>query len=331
MLRVTERILRNWGDFIGIDNLALAEHDYRISYLLSDICSNTFLNDRLLLKGGTAINKLHLKSLSRLSVDLDFNQIGSREQVLRSVKQIRETLIQIAKEQDQSYKITFDPRYEQTTIHVKYNSITGRQPVQPIKIEVSHIERFPILKTERKELILYDSETSTSIGTYRIEELLATKLRALYDRMKGRDLYDLASSFHLVRDKIALRKMFLYYFYRDRKVFNPKIFVEKVSSISYEDDVKGFIRSDIKFDLEGAKEEVIQKYHFISDLDDADKQFLILARYLLGDDVKKEMRKAIQSIEYPLKTLFDGVRDINPDIFQIRTKDIQMYEKPKDS
>lgn len=331
MLRITERILRNWGDSIGIDNLALAEHDYRISYLLSDIYSNDFLTDRLLLKGGTAINKLHLKSLSRLSVDLDFNQIGSKEEVLRSTRQIREALVQIATEQDQSYKITFDPRYEQTTIHIKYNSITGQQPVQPIKIEVSHIERFPILKTENKELMLYDSETSTSIGTYRIEELLATKLRALYDRMKGRDLYDLASSFNLVKDKTVLRKMFLYYFYRDRKVFNPKIFFEKVSGSNYEDDVKGFIRSDVRFDLEGAKIEVVKNYHFIRNLDDADKQFLILARFLLGDDIKKEMKKAVQSVEYPFKILFDGVRDVNPDIFQIRTEDIRMYEKPKDS
>ncbi|AIF85398.1 hypothetical protein NTE_03370 [Candidatus Nitrososphaera evergladensis SR1] len=331
MLKITERILRNWGDLAGIDNLTLAEHDYRISYLLNDIYSNDSLKDNLLLKGGTAINKLHLKNLSRISVDLDFNQIGSKDEVLRNVKRIREILIQIAKEQDQSYKITFDRRYEQTTIHLKYNSVTGQQPVQPIKIEVSHVERFPILKTENKELMLYDTETSTSIGTYRIEELLATKLRALYDRMKGRDLYDLTSSFRLVIDKIVLRKMFLYYFYRDRKVFDPKIFFEKVSSSSYEDDVKGFIRPDIRFDLELAKKEVMQNYNFLRNLDDADKQFLTFARFLLGDDIKKEMKKTILDIVYPFRVLFDGVRDVNPDIFEIRTEDILMYKKPKDS
>jgi predicted nucleotidyltransferase component of viral defense system len=327
MLRITERTLRNWADLIGIDNLTLAEHDYRISYLLNDIYSNEFLKDRLLLKGGTAINKLYLKSLSRFSVDLDFNQIGSREEVLRNVRQIRETLVQIAKEQDQSYKITFDRRYEQTTIHVKYTSITGQQPIQPIKIEISHVERFPILKTESKELILYDSEESTAIGTYKIEELLATKLRALYDRMKGRDLYDLASSFRLIKGKTVLRKMFLYYFYRDRKVFNSKIFFEKVSGSSYEDDVRGFIKPDIRFNLEDAKKEVVRNYAFIRNLDDSDKQFLALAKFLLGDDIKKEMKEGVQSIEYPFRMLFSGVRDVNPDIFEIRTEDIRMYEK----
>lgn len=325
MLRITEGTVRKWGDLIDINNLNVAEHDYRISYLLSDICSNEFLKDKLLLKGGTAINKLHLKSLSRISLDLDFNHIGSKEEVLKSVRRIRETLIQIAKEQDQSYKVTFDRRYEQTTIHLKYNSVTGQQPIQPIKIEVSHVERFPILKTESKELMLYNSQTS--IETYRIEELLATKLRTIYDRMKGRDLYDLASCIHLVSDKIVLKKMFLYYFYRDRKVFDPKIFFEKVSNSSYDDDVRGYIRPSVRFDLEDAKKEVIQKYDFIRILDDADKQFLLLAKFLLGDSIKKEMKKVIQNIQYPFRVLFDGVRDVNPEIFEIRTEEIRMYEK----
>lgn len=327
MLRITERTLRDWADNIGIESLVLAEHDYRRSHLLHDIYSNNLLRERLLLKGGTAINKLHLKDLSRLSVDLDFNQTGPKDEVLGEAKRIRETLVEIASKQDQSYKIDFEPRYEQTTIHLRYTSVTGLQPAQPIKIEVSHIERFPILRTVNKDLTIYDLGTSASIGTYRIEELLATKLRALYDRMKGRDLYDLALSFSLVRDKTALRKMFLYYFYRDRKVFNPKKFFDKVSGSTYEDDVSGFIRSHSKFDLDGAKKEVLRDYCFIRDLDDADKQFLALARSLLGGNVKKEMKKVIQNVKYPFKEFMDGIQDVNPDIFQIKTDEIRLYEQ----
>lgn len=329
MLRITEMAVRQWGDLIGIDKLNLVEHDYRITYLLNDICSDDFLKDRLLLKGGTAINKLQLKAMSRLSLDLDFNQIGSKEEVLRSVKQIRETLVQIAREQDQSYKITFDRRYEQTTIHLKYNTVTGQQPIQPIKIDVSHIERFPILKTENKQLILHDSNISTMIRTYRIEELLATKLRTIYDRMKGRDLYDLSSSFDSIRDKVVLKKMFLYYFYRDRKIFDPKIFFEKVSGSSYDDDVSPYLRSGVKFDLEVAQKQIIQQYDFIRSLDTTDKQFLILARFLLGDNIKNEMKEVIPNIKYPLRDLFNGVRDVNPEIFEIKTEEIRMYNGPK--
>ncbi|MGI0069779.1 MAG: nucleotidyl transferase AbiEii/AbiGii toxin family protein, partial [Nitrosopumilaceae archaeon] len=264
------------------------------------------------------------------SVDLDFNQIGTREEVLKDAKDVRQALVQIANKQDKSYKIDFKPRYEQTTVHLKYATISG-QPLQPIKIEVSHIERFSILKTENKELMIYDLGAPSSIGTYRIEELLATKLRALYDRMKGRDLYDLALSFKLVKDKTALRKMFLYYFYRDRKVFSPRKFFEKVSGSSYEDDVSGFVRSRDKFDLDGAKKEIVQNYSFIGDLDDTDKQFLVLARSLLGDNVKKKVRGEIQNIKYPFRKFFDGTQDVNQDIFQIRTDEIRLYEESSDA
>ncbi len=33
MLRITETILRNWADVIGIDDTKLAEHDYRITHM----------------------------------------------------------------------------------------------------------------------------------------------------------------------------------------------------------------------------------------------------------------------------------------------------------
>jgi predicted nucleotidyltransferase component of viral defense system len=46
-----------------------------------------------------------------------------------------------------------------------------------------------------------------SIGTYALEELLGTKLRALYQRKKGRDLFDLATALEqvpsLALDRIA--------------------------------------------------------------------------------------------------------------------------------
>jgi len=38
---------------------------------------------------------------------------------------------------------------------------------------------------------------SASIETFELEELLGTKLRALYQRIKGRDLYDLYKAFTL--------------------------------------------------------------------------------------------------------------------------------------
>ncbi|MHB8565711.1 MAG: nucleotidyl transferase AbiEii/AbiGii toxin family protein [Nitrososphaerales archaeon] len=68
-------------------------------------------------------------------------------------------------------------------------------------------------------------EGETNVTTYMLEELLSTKIRAFYDRFKGRDIYDIwAANGKKALDNNALRKMFLYYIYRDRKEFSPKIF-----------------------------------------------------------------------------------------------------------
>ena len=59
-----------------------------------------------------------------------------------------------------------------------------------LKIEINTMEHFQVLPL-RLENFSVSSEWfsgSASIATYEIDELMATKLRALYQRRKGRDL-----------------------------------------------------------------------------------------------------------------------------------------------
>jgi hypothetical protein len=52
--------------------------------LLCEFHRHPFLNRRLVLKGGTAINLFYL-DLARLSVDIDLNYVGQIERVLAPV------------------------------------------------------------------------------------------------------------------------------------------------------------------------------------------------------------------------------------------------------
>ena len=49
-----------------------------LTELLNEIFNNTYLKQRLALKGGTALNLFHF-GLPRLSVDIDLNYIGALE------------------------------------------------------------------------------------------------------------------------------------------------------------------------------------------------------------------------------------------------------------
>jgi hypothetical protein len=62
-----------------------------------------------------------------------------------------------------------------------------------LKIEINSREHFSVLGLQKQQLIVespWYSDTA-DITVYALEELLGTKLRALYQRKKGRDLYDL--------------------------------------------------------------------------------------------------------------------------------------------
>jgi len=313
MPRLTPTAIRSWADEIGTANQLLAEQDFRLVHILAAIAESANLAQKLYLKGGTAINKLYLQNLSRLSVDLDFNHIGSKEQVLRERNEVINQLVETIKSHDDSYDLEVTKkRYEQTTIRATYASLAGIAP-QHIKIEISHVERFPILPTSRRPLSLPRDEM-VWLNAYTLEELVATKIRAFYDRLKGRDAYDLWSANRAVSlDETAIRKLFLYYFYRDRKVFNPKLFFwrmrKAVTEKTIDDDVSGFIRPGMNFDIRRESLEVVASLNFLSNLDSLDQDFLQLARLLLGKgEIPKGKRRHIGSIRYPIRFLFGGYK-----------------------
>lgn len=67
--------LQRLADETG-NQLDTLEKVLRLLDLLQEIAGDSFLSERLVLKGGTALNAFHL-GLDRLSVDIDLNYIGA--------------------------------------------------------------------------------------------------------------------------------------------------------------------------------------------------------------------------------------------------------------
>lgn len=90
------------------------------------------------------------------------------------------------------------PRWKQTEGRVTFVYRINSEDMPPIalrlKVETNTREHFAVYGF--KEIPFRVSsrwfEGSSNIHTYELEELLATKLRALYQRRQGRDLFDLA-------------------------------------------------------------------------------------------------------------------------------------------
>ena len=66
-----------------------------------------------------------------------------------------------------------------------------------LKVEINSREHFSVLGFDRRVFSVESSwfRGDTTILTYQLDELLGTKVRALYQRKKGRDLFDLWKAF----------------------------------------------------------------------------------------------------------------------------------------
>jgi len=326
-MQLTARILRNWADEGGIPDLTLAELDYRLVHALRAIYSDPFLRDRLCLKGGTALNKLYLPGTSRLSVDLDFNAVGTKEQVLKERTPIGEAIAAALEQQDSSYDLTYRGRYDQLTVYARFSPLSGTAR-QRLKVEVSFIERFAILGRVEHLLVPSPFDDPPMIKTYHLEELTSTKLRALYDRRKGRDIYDLFRIADFDLNRAAVRKMVLYYFYRANKVFHYPTFVSnvelKIAGRGFRDDVRTLIHHGTELDWETACQQVLVHFEFLGDLDDRDQLFLDLAKVLLGKPYPKAKEAFLHGIEHPLAWLMEGL-PISAEAQSVTQEDIKPY------
>lgn len=96
---------------------------------------------------------------------------------------------------------------------------------------------------------------TAAITTYHLEELLGTKMRALYQRKKGRDLFDL---YHAMRElnpnPEQISKVFSFYLEQSGLIVSRANFEEnlfnKVTNQSFLNDVNAFVPSEYRTGFE---------------------------------------------------------------------------------
>ena len=164
------------------------EHDLIITRVLVDVFGRPGLRESLAFRGGTALAKLYLPA-HRYSEDIDLVQLRA-EPIGATLNAIREVLdpwlgAPSWKRSHASVKLIY-------RLTLGFDSGSRRK----LKLEINTREHKPVFGLTTQILIL-DSRWyagSAPITTYSLDELLATKLRALYQRKKGRDLYDLVTA-----------------------------------------------------------------------------------------------------------------------------------------
>ncbi len=165
---------------------AQVEQDLVISRALVELYSHPLLSENLVFRGGTALNKLYLDPPARYSEDIDLVQRipGPIGEISRAIHDVLDSWLGHPSTSSRENQFTMKYRFE-----------TSFEPVirARLKVEINTREHFNVHGLVEPDLTVDNPWFSGSarLTTYQLSELLGTKLRALYQRKKGRDLFDL--------------------------------------------------------------------------------------------------------------------------------------------
>ncbi len=239
------------------------ELDLIICRSLVELFSDEFISEKLAFRGGTALHKLFLVPQPRYSEDIDLVQIPT-EPIGPSIDKIRKLLSFLG-----------EPKIRQkdrnTTMIFSFE--TEIQPVQnlKLKVEINCREHFTVFDLKKKTIkvnsLWFNGECN--ITTYVLEELLGTKLRALYQRKKGRDLYDLYKALKSIDSlsKERIVQVFQHYMNHEdtgipSKVSYLKNLEDKMKDPEFLGDTTALLRPDETYDpnegFDLVKKEIIE-------------------------------------------------------------------------
>lgn len=181
-----------WGSVAPWAEQRQVEQDLVISRAIVELFSDDFLQTELRFRGGTALNKLLFPAPLRYSEDIDLVRTtrGPIKPILNRVRDILEPWLGDAAfgQSPVAPKLVFRADSEDGTALLRLK----------IEINTREVEAY-----DAAQNLPYSVENPwftgrAAVATYSREEMLATKLRALLQRDKGRDLFDLAHALAVI-------------------------------------------------------------------------------------------------------------------------------------
>jgi len=261
---IPQDYITEWSNKVPWQTNEQVEQDLVICRALIEIFSDDYLSKRLAFRGGTALYKLFILDQSRYSEYIDLVQI-SAEPFGAVIDKLRDKLSFLGEPIRKQKK-------SNNTLLFRYESEVPPVQLMKLKVETNCIEHFTVLGYENKDFATESSwfNKSCRLTTYKIEELLGTKLRALYQRTKGRDLYDLYKAIISINDLDDEKVIHCYHQYMSfvvDKLPTQKLFLknleEKMEDDNFLGDTKALISPTEYYDpmeaFELVKTKIIEK------------------------------------------------------------------------
>ena len=175
------------------------EQDLLLCRAMAGLFNDDFLSSQIAMRGGTLLHKVHLAPASRYSEDIDLVVVGDRpeDHVRRAIRRVLADVLGLPKA---SVWGTLTLAIRNAVQPSKVLRMTYSLPsiIEPgrmldIVVEANVTERKPHRAVVEIPFSFpfRDQPVQTQIKGYDIHEMLGTKMRAMFQRKRGRDLFDL--------------------------------------------------------------------------------------------------------------------------------------------
>lgn len=202
---IPRAFIQEWRSVAPWPEFRQVEQDLVISRVLCDLFASEKLRGRIAFRGGTAINKLIFSSSLRYSEDIDLVQLIP-EPVGETLDGIREALGWLG-----ACKVS----HASHSTHLFFKFVPeGEDKPMKLKVEINTREHGNLMGTKEYCYAVENSwyRARVPVVSFEPEELFGTKLRALLQRRKNRDLFDLYHGFRsLGLDSSGVVESFLHY------------------------------------------------------------------------------------------------------------------------
>ena len=245
---IPESAITEWRGTVPWADDAQVEQDLIICRALVAIYQDEFLSARLAFRGGTALHKLYLSPQPRYSEDIDLVQVIS-EPIKPTIDRLREVLSFLGEPHSVKQK-----RNNNTLIFKVDSSGLSVVPIK-LKVEINCREHFHVHDFETVRFSVSNQWFSgeCDILTYPLNELVGTKVRALYERRKGRDLFDLHRALQDDRlDADDVMDCFLRYMASEGKTPTHALYTsnmeDKLANAEFLGDTNNLLRPGTQYD-----------------------------------------------------------------------------------
>ena len=236
------------------------EQDLIISKALVELFNDPLIAQSMAFRGGTALYKLFVENPARYSEDIDLVQVKSEPigPVLHAIHDRLDPWLGKPNVKRWAGRVTLSYRYQSEDMP---------QVPMRLKIEINTQEHFTVLGLHAVPFSVASSwfNGKTDILTYHLSELLGTKLRALYQRKKGRDLFDLwylDSQLSCQHEEVI--NIFQYYIQQQNQSISRAQFeenlIQKLSSPLFMKDMDPLLVSGLTWNIEEAGIHIQNKF-----------------------------------------------------------------------